>query len=183
MKSILLILLSAMVGLTAPAQSYRLAPTGSSAGFRIKNAGIGVEGRFTQFTATATLDAQGLPTQLEATAQTASLDTDNRTRDGHLKAKDYFDVEAYPTIRFVLTAVEQREGKPYAVGNLTIKKTTKSVRVPLVVGGAAAQRTLSTEFTVNRRDYGVGGWNLIMSDEATLRITLVLAPAGEVSGQ
>lgn len=177
MNKLILMLACAVLGLTAQAQAYRLASSGSTAGFRIKNAGITVEGRFTQFEAVATLDAQGLPTQLEAIAQTASLDTDSRTRDGHLKDKTYFDVAAYPTIRFVLASVEQREGKAYALGNLTIKKTTKTVRLPLTVGGTEAQRTLSTEFTLNRRDYGVGGWNLIMSDEATLRIVLSLVPA------
>ncbi len=179
MNKLFLLLTGVLIAVSAQAQTYRLAPTGSTAGFRIKNAGITVEGRFTQLDASATLDAQGLPTQLEAIAQTASLDTENRTRDGHLKGETYFDVAKYPVIRFVLTGVEQREGRAYAVGNLTIKKSTKTVRLPLTVGGTEAQRTLSTEFIVNRRDYGVGGWNLIMSDEATLRIVLALVPAGK----
>jgi polyisoprenoid-binding protein YceI len=154
------------------AQTVTFDAANSSAAFAIKNAGFTVDGKFNQLIATATFDSAGLPVTLDATAQAASLDTDNKTRDGHLKSDDYFDVTKYPTIRFVATRFERSGEAITAIGQLTIKQVSKEVRVPVRLLSANSRVTLSTEFKLNRRDYGVGGSSWIMSDEATLRVSL-----------
>ena len=44
--------------------------------------------------------------------------------EGHLKAPDFFDIAVYPTSKFVITKVEDVEGKLAVTGNLQIKDVT-----------------------------------------------------------
>jgi polyisoprenoid-binding protein YceI len=177
MNKLGLLLAFGLLGSSLYGQSLTFDAANSSAAFAIKNAGFTVDGKLKQVAATATFDGAGQPVTLEATAETASLDTENKTRDGHLKGDDYFDVAKYPTIRFVATRFEGSEGAMIAIGQLTIKKVTKEVRLPVKIISANGRVTLSTEFKLNRRDYGVGGSSWIMSDEATLKISLAFEPA------
>jgi len=176
MKKLGLLLVWSLFGPTLFGQTVTFDTANSSAWFAIKNAGFTVEGKFKQLAATASFDSEGQPVTLEATAQTASLDTDSKTRDGHLKGDDYFDVAKYPTIRFVATRFEGSEGAMIAIGQLTIKKFTKEVRLPVKIISANGRVSLSTEFKLNRREYGVGGSSWIMSDEAMLKISLAFEP-------
>jgi polyisoprenoid-binding protein YceI len=176
MKKLGLLLFWSLLSSFLLAQSFSLDAVNSSAAFAIKNAGFTVDGKFKQLSATATFDSAGLPVTLDATAQTASLDTDNKTRDGHLKSDDYFDIAKYPTIHFVATRFERAGEVITAVGQLTIKQVTKEVRVPVRLLSANGRITLSTEFKLNRRDYGVGGSSWIMSDDATLKVSLAFEP-------
>jgi hypothetical protein len=60
--------------------------------------------------------------------RTASIDTRNAKRDAHLRNNAFFDVDTYPEILFVSTAVEQTSAARYRVtGDLTIKDVTKPV--------------------------------------------------------
>lgn len=76
--------------------------------------------------------------------------------EGHLKNADFFDVEKYPTSKFVITKVEKNEAKLAVTGNLTIKDVTKSITIPAsieVVDGVTVFK--SETFEVNRADYNV----------------------------
>jgi polyisoprenoid-binding protein YceI len=177
MKKLGLLLVWSLFGPTLFAQAITFDAANSFASFAIKNAGFTVDGKFKQIEATASFDSAGQPLTLEATAQTASLDTDNKTRDGHLKGDDYFDVAKYPTIRFVAARFERTGDAVTAIGQLTIKKFTKEVRLPVKIISANGRVSLSTEFKLNRLEYGVGSSSWIMSDEATLKISLAFEPA------
>ena len=48
---------------------------------------------------------------------------------GHLKSADFFDVATYPTSKFVITKVEEIDGKLAVTGNLQIKDVTKSITI------------------------------------------------------
>jgi polyisoprenoid-binding protein YceI len=56
-----------------------------------------VKGRFTRYD--GTLDLQRNPA-IELTIDADSLDTNNRLRDKHLRAGDFFDVTNHPKVRF-----------------------------------------------------------------------------------
>jgi len=49
--------------------------------------------------------------EVEFTAKTASVFTDNEKRDGHLKSDDFFNAEKFPEIKFKGTIV--KEGGKY----------------------------------------------------------------------
>jgi len=76
--------------------------------------------------------------------------------EGHLKNADFFDIEVYPTSKFVITSVEEAEGKLAVTGNLTIKDVTKSITIPATVTTENGVTTFTSDkFNVNRADFNV----------------------------
>ena len=145
-----------------------------------------VHGSFDEFEGSGTLDATSpANSSLQLTIKTASIDTRNADRDGHLKSNDFFDMEKFPEITFQSTGIEAVDSTHFDVtGDLTIKETTKSVTVPLEFTGAAVDPfgnhrvgfEGSTE--INRKDWGVN-WNaaleaggLLVSEKVTLEFEI-----------
>ena len=110
----------------------------------------------------------------QVTIQSSSINTDNDSRDNHLKEEDYFDVKNYPLIRFTSSSIKATGKKDnyVATGTLTIKKTSRVVDIPFtaVVKGAGWQFT--GELSLNRQDYGVGGSSTI-SNGLTVQINVI----------
>jgi len=76
--------------------------------------------------------------------------------EGHLKASDFFDVEKFPTAKFVVASSEVKDGKLHITGNLTIKDVTKSITVPTTLTENGNDITLKSDvFNVDRTDFGV----------------------------
>ncbi len=74
----------------------------------------------------------------------------------HLKAPDFFDVEVYPTSKFVITSVLEVEGSLAVTGNLTIKDVTKSITIPASVSTVEGITTFKSElFNIDRADFNV----------------------------
>jgi polyisoprenoid-binding protein YceI len=84
-------------------------------------------------------------------------DADGSTRlEGHLKSADFFDVEKYPTSKFVVTSSELEEGKVQVTGNLTIKDVTKSITISAIITEVEGAITFKSEtFELNRADFNV----------------------------
>lgn len=99
---------------------------------------------------------------------TASLDTRDERRDGHLRSADFFDVERYPTITFKSTRVESlTDDHARLIGDLTIKGVTREVALDVTLNGqgktpygkevAGGEATT----TINRKDFGLN-WNVAL---------------------
>ena len=74
----------------------------------------------------------------------------------HLKAPDFFDVEVYPTSKFVITSVLEVDGGLAVTGNLTIKDATKSITIPASVSTVEGITTFKSElFNIDRADFNV----------------------------
>ena len=74
--------------------------------------------------------------KINFTAEVASINTDNETRDNHLKSPDFFDAAKFPQIKFVSTSfVPLGDNKYTLVGNLTIREVTKAVTFDVKYGG------------------------------------------------
>lgn len=92
-------------------------------------------------------------------------DPDNQAKlEGHLKSPDFFDVEKYPTAKFVITNVEPfvadsanvslTEGATHKLtGNLTLKDKTKSVSFPAKVTVGANSATAVADFNIDRTEW------------------------------
>lgn len=74
-----------------------------------------------------------------------------RKLEGHLKNEDFFEVETYPTSKFVITKVEGNT----VSGNLTIKGITKEISFPATINVSESDLTAHAEFTINRADWNV----------------------------
>ncbi|CAM1357147.1 YceI family protein [Tenacibaculum halocynthiae] len=76
--------------------------------------------------------------------------------EGHLKASDFFDVEKFPTAKFVIASSEKKDGKIHVTGNLTLKDVIKSITIPVTVTEDGDSATLKSEtFSVDRTEFGV----------------------------
>ena len=74
----------------------------------------------------------------------------------HLKSEAFFDVVKYPTAKFKITSVNEKEGKLNISGDLTIKDITKNITFFASLSTVDRISTLTSEvFTVNRADYNV----------------------------
>lgn len=163
--------------LAVTGMSFLLKPdyTKSSVAFKIKNAGIGVNGTFKTFETSIDFnEAFSGPSYIKATIQVESIDTGIEGRDNHLRKADFFDVAVYPTIKFESTKIRKSSnGSFLADGKLTIKNVTKDVTIPFTYTGTAASGVFEGALELNRLDYGVGGKSATMSDDVavTLKVT------------
>ncbi|QMU65081.1 MAG: YceI family protein [Flavobacteriaceae bacterium] len=73
----------------------------------------------------------------------------------HLSSDDFFDIEKFPTARFIITSVEQKEDTLAVTGNLTIKDVTKSITIPATLTEEGAKIFKSDTFAIDRADFNV----------------------------
>ena len=76
--------------------------------------------------------------------------------EDHLKKGEFFDVEKFPTAKFVVASSETKDGKLHVTGNLTLKGTTKSITIPATVTENEGVATFKSDvFSIDRTDFGV----------------------------
>ncbi|SFG59577.1 YceI family protein [Pedobacter insulae] len=145
---------------------WTLDPTHSELQFKVKHLMITtVTGSLKSFTAELSSEGDDFTNaDISFSSDISSIDTGNTDRDNHLKSADFFDAEKFPTMSFKSTSVE-KDGDDYIVkGDLTIKETTKPVKLTAEFGGIATDPWGNTKagFTlsgkINRTDFGLT-WN------------------------
>lgn len=125
-----------------------------------KKIGGAHNGGFKAFHGTAEL-APGKPElkSIVVEIDTTSIDSDDPKLTGHLKNKDFFEVDKYPTATFVTTEIKpgDKSGKATheLVGNLTLHGVTKSITVPAVIKVEGESLALTSEFSLNKDDFGM----------------------------
>jgi polyisoprenoid-binding protein YceI len=119
-----------------PEGTWSVDPVHSKVAFEVislENHVAAVSGRFTQFEGILT---GGEAPSLSGVVRTPSLRTDNEQRDADVRSADMLDVERFPEIRFVSTAVEHLEHDRFRVrGELTIKETPVPVELDVRLRG------------------------------------------------
>jgi polyisoprenoid-binding protein YceI len=154
--------------------SYSVDPAHSSIVFTVRHLVTEVEGRFRNFEGSINWDASNpRASTVNFVVKSDSIFTDNDKRDGHLKSPDFFDVAKYPTLEFHSKKVTPR-GKDTleVVGQMTIHGVTKPMMVTVTKLGSAVGPNgevagFRTEFSVNRKDYGVI-WNKTLDSGSTM---------------
>lgn len=98
----------------------------------------------------------------EVDIQMDSVKAMNESLTEKLKHQGFFEVDEYPTARFVSTAIspEAREGDPETTtdvieGNFQLRDANRSIAFPATVSFSNGTLTLSSEFKINRKDFGV----------------------------
>ena len=127
-----------------------------------------VRGRFGKVSGTMVLDEED-PTRssIEITVDTASLDTREQQRDGHLRSADFLDVERYPIMTYKSRRIERHGDKYRVIGDLTIKDVTREVAFDADFAGVATdpygyvRAGFSAEATIDRKDFGLQ-WNVAL---------------------
>ncbi len=131
------------------------------------------EGGFNKLAGTATItDANPTTLKLEATIETDSLFSDDPKLTAHLKAPDFFSVKDNPKATFKSTKVEKTE-KGYTIsGELTLLGKSKPVTMPATVAVTADSFTLTSDFTINRTDWGMTYGAGKINDEVALKLVI-----------
>jgi polyisoprenoid-binding protein YceI len=175
------------LGTVAAQGTYGIDTAHSSVGFKVRHLVSKVSGGFNDFDGTVVADFGNLDaSSVEFTIQTASIDTKNEKRDGHLRSADFFDVEKFPEITFKSSKITKVDDDSFAVaGDLTMHGVSKEITLTVdflgemtAMGGIRAGYELTT--TLNRKDYGVS-WNraldaggFVLGDDVEININLEL---------
>jgi polyisoprenoid-binding protein YceI len=188
MKKFNLLFALIAVGTSVFAQtSWTIDKVHSKIGFAVAHMGVAeTEGKFNDYEGTVVTknanDFNGA--EVTFTAKTASIDTDNEKRDGHLKSPDFFDAEKYPAVSFKGNLVKAGTGYKLK-GDFTMHGVTKPVEFD-VTGGSVVDtgRGIKSGFkfrsVINRQDYGLTWSNkvatgeMVVGDEVELSIKVEL---------
>ncbi|MBV8388463.1 MAG: polyisoprenoid-binding protein [Mucilaginibacter sp.] len=181
MKKIILSAAIALMSTAVFAQSWKVNKAHSHFTFTITHLAVSdVDGVFKDFDATITASkADFSDAKIEFVAQTASVNTGDDKRDGHLKSPDFFDAAKYPTVNFVSTGIKTISTNHYKVtGNLTLNGVTKPATFDLVYRGTITNPMTKTpdagfsvSGSVNRSDFTFGSkfGSPLLSDEVTFK--------------
>lgn len=166
MKLIIGLFAALNIAAAAQAGTYKIDPEHSTVMFRVRHLVGHVNGQFDNFSGEFTYDkANPKVWKASATIDATSVDTKVAPRDKHLRSEDFFDVEKYPTLKFVSTKIENVKGDHAKLfGKLTILDVTKTIVLNIEIGGVqkAGDGKEHAGFTattrINRKDYGLT-WN------------------------
>jgi polyisoprenoid-binding protein YceI len=176
-----LTLMAAGVSGTASAEavSYVVDPKHTYASFEIDHLGLSTaRGTFDRTSGKIMLDAENGTGEIRIVIDTASIDTGLEKRDEHLRAPEFFHVDAYPNMTFSAGKIQFDGGRPVrADGYLTLLGQTRPVALRITrfscgqhpihdkpVCGADA------ETTIRRSEWGMTTYVPTIGDEVTIRI-------------
>ena len=144
--------------------------------FTIKNFGLNVNGSFNGLEGTVVFDPSNLSlSQMEVSIKSSTINTGINSRDNHLKKKDYFDVAKYPGIRIKSKAITAgpTSGTYILTGTLFIKSVSKDISFPFTATDLTPGYQFNGTFPLNRRDFGIGGSSISLSDNLTVSLLIV----------
>jgi polyisoprenoid-binding protein YceI len=105
--------------------------------------------------------------QVDFTIDVNSINTDNESRDKHLKSDEFFDAGKFPSITFKSSSFKKVSGNKYELeGDMTMRDVTKKVKLDVVYNGTVSTKNgnkagFKVTGTINRFDYGLK-WNSMM---------------------
>lgn len=164
--------------------TWVLDPAHTEIGFVARHAMVTkVRGNFEEFEGSAVVD-QANPTAsvVKAVIKTASVNTGNADRDGHVRGDDFFAVEQFPEMTFESTSFDISGQSGTVTGDLTLKGITKPVTLDVEVFGVEedpfgnVRIGFEASTKINRKDFGVdfqaplGSGGVLVSEQITIQI-------------
>ncbi len=137
-----------------------------------------VDGKFDRFSGDVKIAAPLQASTAVLNIEASSVNTDNHQRDEHLRTKDFFDAQNYPSIRFKSTMLTPTPQGFVLKGVLTIRGISKEIE-------------LNCEFTddpnlivakakIDRQDFGVSSGPTIQNEvRLSLNVKLVKPQCSE----
>ena len=161
-----------LVNMVAIAQNYK--PVSALTTFNLRMFGVKVEGSFKNFSGTIKFDPNNLgASSIAGSVEANTVDTDNSLRNRHLKDKsEFFNVLKFPKVSMKTTSIIRSGNIFIGTFDLTMKDVTKAVKIPFTVSNDGDKTIFKGNFTINRRDWGVGGGTMGMSNDVAVSIVL-----------
>lgn len=168
MTRVLLAALAATMSSVAFASNWEVDPGHSSASFSVRHMMVSnVRGTMGDVSGKVDLNDKDITkSSVDVSIDVKGIDTKNKDRDKHLRGKEFFDVERFPTMTFKSTKIEKGVGEKLKIsGDLTMHGVTKAVTFDAEVAAQVANpftkaptRGVSATATINRKDFGLM-WN------------------------
>jgi polyisoprenoid-binding protein YceI len=138
-------------------------------------------GRFSSMTGTASIDdAAQQNTRVEAVIDTRTLRAGTSMAQGELRGADFFDVSRYPQMRFKSRSVRPKTATTAdIVGDITVKGVTRPIVLhsTLQPPGAGGAREFRAKTRINRNNFNMTAYALLVGDAVDIEIRALLRPA------
>lgn len=157
-------------------KDYTVDTAHSNIEFKVKHLAVSnVKGSFKQFSGQFAIENNKV-TSFTGEVNTNSIDTNNKTRDNHIKDSEFFDVKKFPKATIKLVSINGNSG----IFELTIKNITKQVKFNVEILGTgknqANKEIIGIELSgnINRKDFGIGKstLNTVISDDVYIVIDI-----------
>ena len=168
-----------------PTGVWSVDPAHTSVEFSAKHLGIAtVRGVFNEFEGSFEVGEDG-SAKARGTVTAASLDTNEDTRDAHLRSEDFFHVDVHPELAFESTEIRPLDGDSFEIhGELTMRGVTRPIVLEAELQGTETDPwgnervALEVRGQLNRRDWNMnfnqvlGSGNLLVSDKVKLSLDI-----------
>jgi polyisoprenoid-binding protein YceI len=114
-----------------PSGTWQVDPAHSVIGFSVRHLMSKVRGTFDDFTGQITIDDDRVESAVRVEIAMGSVNTGNEMRDNDLRSGNIFDIEQHPTMTYVSTGLSEAGGSWALDGELTIRGTTRSLRIAM----------------------------------------------------
>jgi len=179
MKKILLLIglftFSTFAAFTCPepvieALSWQIDKNHSSVAFSVRHFFANVMGSFDEFEGDIKFNPDDLEnSSVSFSINVTSVNTKNERRDSHLQSEDFFNAEKWPQMKFESTGISKSGDQFLVKGSMTIRDVSKEMELPVKFLGEMEHPRkegtyiggFSTEFTIDRNEFGVGSGNYI----------------------
>ncbi len=152
--------------------------------FKIHHLGIAeVLGFFRKFTGSMESSSDDFSeATIQFTVDVNSIDSNNESRNLHLKSNGFFYVDQYPEMKFISKSFKKQKGNDYKLsGELTIRDVTKNVTFDVEYLGEVTvtgiqKVAFKAETTINRFDFNIK-WNTTTPDGVQIiddRVSILL---------
>lgn len=163
---------------------YTVDPAHTFVGFAAQHLVVGrVRGRFERVAGTVTVAEDPLASVLEATIESASINTMFPARDEDLRSPRFLDAAAHPTITYRSTGVVERpRGEWLVLGALTLRGVTRPLPLTVRFEGSISDSTgdaraaFHATGTVTRSQFGLlaelskEAGSMLIGDDVALEI-------------
>lgn len=174
-KNIFLLFFIFSINLVAIAQSLKPSDNDSKINFTIKNMGMDVEGSFKGLSGKMLFNPSNLKTSMfDVSVDVNTVNTGIEKRDAHLKKSDFFDLKKYPVINIKTTSIQAKGNDVFfAKAVLTMHGVSNNIQFDFIAKPVTNGYNFKGGFTINRKDYGVGGNSMVMGDNVKVSMDVV----------
>jgi polyisoprenoid-binding protein YceI len=172
--------------------NWQLDPYHTQVEFSTKHLGMmTVRGYFDEVSTTANIDPDHPETaSVEATISTASIRTNNGTRDNDLRSSNFLEVDKHPVITFKSTGVKPAGPDRYTLtGDLTIKDATRPVSLEVTKYGEfndpgmmGHRIAYGATTKINRKDFGLS-FSMVLDGRLVVGEEIQITIEGEIVEQ
>lgn len=152
------------------AGEWEIEPAHSSIGFTARHIGLArIHGRFNSFAGAVRIADEMEQSAMHVVIDAASIDTNVRMRDDHLRSADFLDVQRYPTLEFYSDRFAHRGGNRWSItGGLSLHGVTRTVTLDaeylgLGNGMEGETRAACRATTELRRDDFTVSWQTMLA--------------------